>query len=153
MDKLYGSVGEDVMDGGSGDDYLVGSTGDDTYIFGRGYGIETIVDDDQTDGNMDTLQLDFASGELVFAKKGNDLTIEKPGAGDQVTLKNWFRGSRYQLERLEAQGSVLYNTQVEQLIQSMASLNITNGAQWSIALNERPQEVQNVLAQFWSTNG
>ena len=38
----------DVMDGGAGNDVLKGKSGADTYIFGRGYGTDTIID--QTDG-------------------------------------------------------------------------------------------------------
>ncbi len=41
-DKLYGGGGADVLDGGAGDDYLQGDHGNDTYIFGKGYDIDTI---------------------------------------------------------------------------------------------------------------
>ena len=38
----------DIMDGGAGNDILNGKSGADTYVFGRGYGTDTIID--QTDG-------------------------------------------------------------------------------------------------------
>ena len=43
-DKLYADVGNDLLDGGAGDDYLEGGTHKDTYIFGRGYGHDTVFD-------------------------------------------------------------------------------------------------------------
>ena len=43
-DKLYARVGADYLDGGAGDDYLEGGDGRDTYVFGKGYGHDTIFD-------------------------------------------------------------------------------------------------------------
>ena len=42
-DILKGPGGNDFLDGGSGDDFLNGERGDDTYIYGKGYGDDTIV--------------------------------------------------------------------------------------------------------------
>jgi len=41
-DKLYGGAGNDILDGGADDDYLEGGPGNDTYIFGLGYGHDTV---------------------------------------------------------------------------------------------------------------
>lgn len=43
-DKLYAHVGADLLDGGAGNDYLEGGEHNDTYIFGKGYGHDTIFD-------------------------------------------------------------------------------------------------------------
>ncbi|MGM4963072.1 calcium-binding protein [Tardiphaga sp. 1201_B9_N1_1] len=44
-DVLHGFPNRaDILDGGAGDDQLYGHTGADTYVFGRGYGIDTIYD-------------------------------------------------------------------------------------------------------------
>ena len=43
-DKIYARVGADYLDGGAGDDYLEGGDGRDTYVFGKGYGHDTIFD-------------------------------------------------------------------------------------------------------------
>ena len=43
-DKLYAHVGADQLDGGAGNDYLEGGEHNDTYIFGKGYGHDTIFD-------------------------------------------------------------------------------------------------------------
>ncbi|EEG34763.1 Iron-regulated protein frpC [Neisseria flavescens] len=43
-DKLYAHVGTDLLDGGAGNDYLEGGEHNDTYVFGKGYGHDTIFD-------------------------------------------------------------------------------------------------------------
>ena len=43
-DKLYAHVGADLLDGGAGNDYLEGGEHNDTYVFGKGYGHDTIFD-------------------------------------------------------------------------------------------------------------
>lgn len=43
-DKLYAHVGADLLDGGTGNDYLEGGEHNDTYVFGKGYGHDTIFD-------------------------------------------------------------------------------------------------------------
>ncbi|MBL4589096.1 MAG: hypothetical protein JKY11_03325, partial [Alphaproteobacteria bacterium] len=43
-DTIHGFNRDDVLDGGAGDDYLSGGNDADTYIFGLGYGNDTIED-------------------------------------------------------------------------------------------------------------
>ena len=43
-DKLYAYVGADLLDGGAGNDYMEGGEHNDTYVFGKGYGHDTIFD-------------------------------------------------------------------------------------------------------------
>lgn len=45
-DAIYGFAREDVLDGGAGDDRLEGHFEGDSYIFGRGYGNDTILEDE-----------------------------------------------------------------------------------------------------------
>ena len=44
MTNCMRGVGADYLDGGAGDDYLEGGDGRDTYVFGKGYGHDTIFD-------------------------------------------------------------------------------------------------------------
>jgi hypothetical protein len=46
-------------------------------------------------------------------------------------------------------GSRLLNTQLDGLIQAMASYTVSAGLTWDQAVDNRPQEVQNVLAGYW----
>ena len=41
-DELYGALGNDTLDGGAGNDLLDGGEGADVYVFGRGYGQDTV---------------------------------------------------------------------------------------------------------------
>ena len=50
MTSLYGNAGNDTLDGGAGNDLLNGGAGNDTYIFDRGYGQDTVYDNDSTPG-------------------------------------------------------------------------------------------------------
>ena len=54
-DTLLGFSGiNDTMDGGAGNDELRGLGGADTYVFGRGYGVDTVIDAQDTTGNVIT---------------------------------------------------------------------------------------------------
>jgi Ca2+-binding RTX toxin-like protein len=56
-DRLFGGVGADTLDGGPGNDILDGGTGNNTYLFGRGYGQDTIIAQNASAGNTDAIAL------------------------------------------------------------------------------------------------
>jgi len=91
-DRLYGRGGDDILDGGTGNDALYGETGNDTYVFGRGSGRDTIIDTDQTPGNLDTILLneDVASSDVRLTRDGFDLVFSINDTSDQLTVRNWF---------------------------------------------------------------
>lgn len=47
-DSLVGGADNDVLNGGSDNDFLAGGDGNDTYIFGTGWGADTVRDSDGT---------------------------------------------------------------------------------------------------------
>jgi Ca2+-binding RTX toxin-like protein len=53
VNVLTGGAGNDTLDGAAGNDSLVGGTGNDTYVLGRGYGADTVTENDSTAGNTD----------------------------------------------------------------------------------------------------
>ncbi|WP_298082303.1 calcium-binding protein, partial [uncultured Campylobacter sp.] len=104
-DELYGDRGDDVLIGGKGDDILSGGVGDDTFIFNKGDGNDTIVDDYtkySDDKDSDTLK--FGEGiskeDLIVKRARNDYPNDnyrnykdfvislKNSAGDSITLRN-----------------------------------------------------------------
>jgi Ca2+-binding RTX toxin-like protein len=150
-DKLYGQGGNDTMDGGAGNDYLEGSYGNDTYVFGKGYGEDKIYDYDTSSGNSDSVNFGEEALNMIFAREGNSLKISMANTTDVLTVDSWYSGSAYQLEQLKASnGSILNNTQVEQLIQAMAAFTTQSGMSWNQAITEKPQEIQDILTQFWT---
>jgi Ca2+-binding RTX toxin-like protein len=149
-DWLDGKGGADTLIGGTGDDILKGGAGNDTYIINRGDGSDVIYDNDSTAGNIDTVQLDCSSLNLILNKSGNNLQIRMNNTTDSVTVQNWNAGSAYHTEVFKSSdGKQLLDTQVDQLIQAMASFCSDSGMTWSQAIQQKPTETQAILAPYW----
>jgi Ca2+-binding RTX toxin-like protein len=148
-----GNTLANILFGNSANNILTGGAGNDTYLFSRGGGQDKIVDSDTTTGNSDKVL--FASGinplDLVLSKQVNDLRIAIHGSSDQITIQNWVTGTANQTEVIQAGGGeVLLNSQVDQLIQAMAQFGADNGGiTWDQAIDQRPQDVQQILAANW----
>jgi hypothetical protein len=88
--------------------------------------------------------------DLVLSQQANDLRIAIHGTAEQILLENWFLGEGYQVETIEAgAGVTLLSSQVDQLIQAMAGFSQQSGLTWDQAIDQRPQDVQTVLAASW----
>jgi len=124
---ITGNRGNNLIRGGRGNDTLIGQAGNDTYVFSRGDGRDIIVDNDKTVGNLDVLQLtDVNQDNLWFSRAGSDLCIDVLGGNDRVTISDWYAGGATgtdnHIERIKtADGNTLYDTDVERLVQAMAS--------------------------------
>jgi Ca2+-binding RTX toxin-like protein len=151
-DVLSGDTGNDTLAGGLGNDYLAGGTGNDQYLFARGDGADTISEDDAAAGNSDRLLFgaDINPLDMVISRQADSLRLAVYGTSEQVTIENWYLGEARQVETLQAgNGEVLLNTQVDQLIQAMAGFSQQTGLTWEQGIEQRPQEVQAVLAASW----
>jgi Ca2+-binding RTX toxin-like protein len=152
-DILSGGSGADQMTGGTGNDTLAGGAGNDLYNFARGDGQDTIGDSDPLQGNQDRLLFGTTINplDLVIARQANDLRLTIHGTGNAITIQNWYTSApTNQIEDLQAgNGQHLVNTQVDQLIQAMASFSQQTGLTWDQAIDQRPQDVQTVLAASW----
>ena len=149
-DNLYGGSGNDTLTGCTGTDYMEGSSGNDTYIFGLGDGTDSIYDSDTTSGNKDTVTFGEEQLKLIFTHESNNLKVSINGTTDTLTINSWYSSSANQIEEFKtSDGGVLNNTQVEQLVQAMASFTQQNGMSWEQAIQDKPQDVQNILSQFW----
>ena len=88
-DVLYGGAGVDLIDGGTGTDILTGGASADTFIFRRGYGLDTIMDF-QPGKSGDTLDLAQTGitgrGGLSARHVGGD-TVLSFGGGTNLTLE------------------------------------------------------------------
>ncbi|MEX8195416.1 calcium-binding protein, partial [Comamonas guangdongensis] len=123
-DYLDGGDGNDILNGGAGNDYLTGGAGNDTYYFERGFGVDTVYDYDPTEGNKDIAQfsVDIASDQLWFRRNGSNLEVSIIGSSDQISISSWYSGASYQVEQFKAgDGKILSNTQVQALVDAMAS--------------------------------
>lgn len=86
-DYLYGNDGDDVLDGGEGNDWLYGGNGNDTYVFGKGYGNDTIED---WGGSSRVVFQDVSSNDVTVSNLW-DSTLEMTvnSTGDKLTINGY----------------------------------------------------------------
>lgn len=118
-DTVVGFRSDDVMAGGKGNDTLQGQDGSDTYMFDKGWGQDTLIENKSfvSYASEDVIQFGagIAAKDLVFSRVGNsiDLTIKLANTVDSILIKEQFYttvfGDRYKaIETLKfADGSVL----------------------------------------------
>ncbi len=136
VNVLTGNAGNDVLDGKAGADSLIGGTGNDTYKLGRGYGADTITENDATAGNTDQALFDagIAVDQLWFQKVGNNLQVDIIGTSDKFTLNNWYLGNQYHVEQFKtSDGKVLLDSAVQNLVQAMAAFSPPAAGQTTLA--------------------
>ncbi|WP_294872603.1 calcium-binding protein, partial [Sulfuricurvum sp. RIFCSPLOWO2_12_FULL_43_24] len=105
-DILIAGDGKDTLSGGVGTDTLHGGAGDDLYLYSRGDGKDTIIDEyrygyngsNQSNAGNDTLRFGegISQDDLIAHVSGDDLIIalKEDGKtfeelGDVITIKNW----------------------------------------------------------------
>jgi Ca2+-binding RTX toxin-like protein len=137
-DFITGSAGNDVIDGGTWMDRLAGGLGNDTYILARGYGHDTIEENDATAGNTDiaSFAAGIAADQLWFRQAGNDLEVLIIGTSDRFIVKNWYLGNQYHVEQFKtSDGKTLLDNQVQNLVQAMASFSPPAAGQTTLPAN------------------
>jgi hypothetical protein len=93
--------------------------------------------------------------DLVLSRQVNDLRIALHGATDSVTINNWYADPTARVETIQAgNGQQLLNTQVDQLIQAMASFTTQTGLSWDAAAGgagtvQQQTQFQGILAANW----
>ena len=152
---LRGREGNDTFFGGAGNDRLDGGVGDDTYHVTLGDGRDLIED---SAGTADQLEFNTGIGaaDLVISQQANNLRIAITQSTDSVTIRNWYTNSNNQIETIHSgDGQVLLSSQVDQLIQAMASFTAQNGGlTWEqVAAGggtaDQQTQYQNIIAAAW----
>ena len=160
--RLFGEAGNDVIQvssnsrdntlaGGAGNDTLTGGYFADTYLFNRGDGQDTVNEYDPGYGMSDTLALgvDLSPQDLWFRRSGSDLEVSIVGGDEKLTVSNWYQGSVYHIEALKlSDGKTLLDSQVQSLVDTMASFGVVPGAETTITTDQRAQ-LDSVLAANW----
>jgi Ca2+-binding RTX toxin-like protein len=155
-DTIIAKGGDDTLDGSAGNDVLEGNEGNDTYLFSGTWGSDTIMEDDSTAGNTDTVA--FGSGleavDIVFEQTVDDLHVSRVAGADTVDIQDWYSGTDFQTEVFRASdGSTLDNTQVDQLIQAMANFVTDKGASsWEDAVTQYRSEAETVVMSHWQAS-
>lgn len=147
-DHIYGGNGGDIIYGNDGNDILNGGAGDDTYYFKPGDESDILID---TAGN-DSIRVLTVSDEskLWFTKEGSNLVMSIIGTQDKMTIQDWYTDSANHIEqiRLQTNGKALSDTQIDTLVNAMASL--TPPASGQTTLSAAYQDALSpVLASSW----
>jgi Ca2+-binding RTX toxin-like protein len=109
-DTLIGGSGDDSLDGRGGVDLLAGDSGNDAYLFGSGYGLDTIEDFDLTLGNLDRITM--ASGippEHVVGSHTATHRILALNAEDQLFIR-WDPAQGLQIEQVRFSDGTIWDT-------------------------------------------
>lgn len=97
-DTIIGTGASETLFGGLGNDYIYGEKGNDTYLYKRGDGNDTIVEDNNHSSGDQLVLEDIDPASISLSRSGDHaiLTIAEssPGAGDggQLTLHNTLNG-------------------------------------------------------------
>ena len=111
-DRLYGADGNDVLSGGAGDDWLEGGAGSDIYRFSRGWGRDTIYNDDSSSDKLDVIEFidGITPADIIVGRSYDDLVLMFKGSTDRIDVTSYFRdngSSSYRLEQIHfADGSI-----------------------------------------------
>jgi Ca2+-binding RTX toxin-like protein len=148
---ISGLAGNDTLDGSAGADILVGGTGNDTYRLGRGYGADSIQENDATAGNTDVLQFlsGVATNQLWFTKVADDLQVSIIGTTDKVSIANWYLGNQYHVEQFKtSDGKTLLDSKVQNLVDAMAAFAPPAAGQLNLSASVATS-LSPVLAASW----
>ena len=150
--SLSGLAGNDILDGGAGADTLTGGTGNDTYVLGRGYAADTVVENDATAGNTDIAQFltGVAADQIWFQKVGNNLESSIIGTSDKLVIKDWYLGNAYHVEQFKTTdgAKTLTDSNVQNLVNAMASFAPPAAGQTTLPTNYQT-DLAPVIAANW----
>ncbi len=112
-DQIRADAGNDVLDGGVGNDFLEGYSGNDIYVFGRGYGQDTI-DEQGASADIDTLQLidGITPGDITLQATpdfGTDALLTIKNTADQVTLGGFFLSDGMRVDRIQFSDGTMWD--------------------------------------------
>ena len=110
-DSLTGNSGNDTLDGGTGNDTLDGGTGNDTYVFGRGYGQDTISDYDATAGNIDSIRLaaGISASDVTLSRDASSLYLGINDTSDRIMVQSWFDDPAYRVEQVQFDDGTIWD--------------------------------------------
>lgn len=93
-DRLYGGDGDDLLVGGTGNDQLNGGNGRDSYVFGRGYGHDTVdnYDYDGASASFDRILLagGLTRADITLLRSYDDLIVTIKDTQETLRIANYF---------------------------------------------------------------
>ncbi len=148
---IGGNAAGNVIDGKGGTDILTGEGGGDTYIFGRGYGHDTIIENDSDISSLDRVQFldEIGLDQLWFRRYANNLDVTILGSSDKLTIRDWYVDESRQVEAFyTANGDALIAAKVNRLVEAMAAFAPPSSASSNLPPNYQAA-LEPVLAASW----
>ena len=154
-DILIGGIGNDTFVAGSGNDILTGGGGYDFYKIGSAFG-HTQINNSAADGiTTPQGEVDFGSGvsdeQLWFVRSGNDLQVDLLGTSDRLMLAGWYSDPRAQVRSFNTADGLKLDSQVSQLVSTMATYAANNPAFNPTTATEMPNDgtLQYAISAAW----
>lgn len=163
-DTITGNSGNNNLTGGSGDDILVAGAGSDVLTGGGGYDVykvgpvfgQTLINNTASDGTTNPQgEIDFGSGvadeDLWFARNGNDLQVDLLGTSNRLTIAGWYSDSRAQLGSFNTADGLKLDSQISQLVSSMATYASGNPGFDPATATQMPNDgvLQGAIGSAW----
>lgn len=107
--RMEGSYDKSTyFDSSSGDDLMVGGIASDRYVFGSGYGADTISDD----GGSDRIELtqEIGSDQISIGRVRDDLVLLISGKGDFLTVQNFFVNTDREIESVRFSDGTVWSS-------------------------------------------
>ena len=152
--QVQGTGGADVLHGGAGNDVLAGGPGADVYLFGRGDGQDTVIENNTAHGSQLQDIVRFGEGidpnQLWFFQTGNDLDVRLGGTSDRLRIQDWSLDPAHRIGAFElSDGRRLLEQDVSLLVQAMAGFApvAMTGMQ---PMGLLPDSIAPLLAAHWS---
>src|SRR5262249_31192703 len=153
-DTLTGNAGNNILDGLQGNDTLTGNGGVDTYKFDLGSGQDRIVNASAGAGARG--ELDIGAGvntnQIWLQQSGSDLVIKLMGTQDQAIIANWYGAdASAQLQKIVTSDGSVLDSQVNQLVQAMATYSASHPGFNPATATEAPNDpaLQSTIATAW----
>ncbi|MEX5575052.1 calcium-binding protein [Pseudomonas lijiangensis] len=148
-----GNALANVLSGNAAANTLTGGAGNDTYILGRGYGVDTVVENDSTSGNIDVASFmeGIAADQLWFRKVSgtNNLEVSIIGTSDALVIKDWYAGSATHVEQFKtSNGKTLLDSKVQGLVDAMAAFSPPAAGQLTLP-DTYKEQLSSVIAANW----
>jgi Ca2+-binding RTX toxin-like protein/GH24 family phage-related lysozyme (muramidase) len=135
-------------DGSTGTSYVGASGGGgDAFAWGAANGASSL----ETTNGLDSLALSpgIADDQLWFHRDGNDLDISLLGSSAQLSVEGWYLDSANQLATITlGNGQTLAGSDVQQLVDAMASFAVPDASQAAYTLQEHAV-IAPVIAANW----
>ncbi|MBD0682865.1 beta strand repeat-containing protein, partial [Pseudomonas sp. PSB11] len=108
--RLTGNSGRNTLNGGVGNDWLAGRQGNDTYVYGLNFGHDVIDNSGGLAADVDTLQLTGLNPvDVRFLRSGNDLVMLVYSTLDTLTVKGFYLGADFEIDRVQFANGTLWN--------------------------------------------